>query len=132
MSTESGKALKELSWAITTMSRPPSPNPHIPNLKIASKNLNSLLKSDFCEEHTNLLQVIPVATVAALLNDTVTSVENIADAVNELSSLANFKAKESTEADAESGNRSKIPHVIITVDGAADVKKDGQSSVQAV
>ncbi|KAL0418358.1 UNVERIFIED_CONTAM: Aluminum-activated malate transporter 8 [Sesamum radiatum] len=132
MSTGSGEVLKELSWAITTMSRPPSPSPHIPNLKIASKNLNSLLKSDFCEEHTNLLQVIPVATVAALLNDTVTSVENIADAVNELSSLANFKPKDSSEAEAESANRSKIPHVVITVDGAAKVKKEGQSSVQAV
>ncbi|KAL0370224.1 UNVERIFIED_CONTAM: Aluminum-activated malate transporter 7 [Sesamum angustifolium] len=132
ISTGSGEVLKELSWAITTMSRPPSPSPHIPNLKTASKNLNSLLKSDFCEENTNLLQVIPVATVAALLNDTVTSVENIADAVNELSSLANFKPKDSSEAEAESANRSKIPHVVITVDGAAEVKKEGQSSVQAV
>ncbi|KAI3450768.1 hypothetical protein Pfo_007433 [Paulownia fortunei] len=77
----SGKALKELAWAVETMTRPSSSNPHIGNLKIASKNLKSLLKSGFWEEYSNLLQVIPVAAVAALLIDTVAIVEHIADAV---------------------------------------------------
>ncbi|KAL0369484.1 UNVERIFIED_CONTAM: Aluminum-activated malate transporter 2 [Sesamum angustifolium] len=58
MISESGKALKEVASAIETMSRPPSPNPHLANLKIASKNLKSLLKSDFWEGYSNLSQVL--------------------------------------------------------------------------
>ncbi|KAL0389941.1 UNVERIFIED_CONTAM: Aluminum-activated malate transporter 2 [Sesamum calycinum] len=92
MISESGKALKEVASAIETMSRPPSPNPHLANLKIASKNLKSLLKSDFWEGYSNLSQVIRVAAVASLLIDIVVCVENIADAVNELSTIANFKS----------------------------------------
>ncbi|KAL0417549.1 UNVERIFIED_CONTAM: Aluminum-activated malate transporter 2 [Sesamum radiatum] len=94
MISESGKALKEVASAIETMSRPPSPNPHLANLKIASKNLKSLLKSDFWEGYSNLSQVIRVAAVASLLIDIVVCVENIADAVNELSTIANFKCKD--------------------------------------
>ncbi|KAG8371123.1 hypothetical protein BUALT_Bualt13G0054000 [Buddleja alternifolia] len=134
MSSESGKALKELALAIATMTKPPSRNRHISNLKVASTNLNSLLKSDFWEKHANLLQVIPIATVASLLNDTVTNVENIAGAVDELSCLANFKSsgeemrsnKVLKQVDVEDQN----PHVCIKIDGAEHVKQEGQSSIQ--
>ncbi|KAI3461249.1 hypothetical protein Pfo_017912 [Paulownia fortunei] len=131
MSSESGKALKELAWAVATMTRPSYPNSHASNLKMASKNLNSLLKSDFWEEHTNLLQVIPVAAVASLLNDTVISVENIADAIDELSSLANFKCQEPSGVEGEPAKKNNIPHVSIEIDGGAQVKQESQSSVQA-
>ncbi|KAL8483478.1 hypothetical protein ACS0TY_026241 [Phlomoides rotata] len=90
MSSECGKALKELGWAVEKMTRPAGL--HEPSLKIASKNLHSLLKSGFCT--ISLSEVIPVAAVASLLNDTVLCVEEIADAIHELSSLARFKCKE--------------------------------------
>ncbi|PIN03882.1 hypothetical protein CDL12_23588 [Handroanthus impetiginosus] len=120
-SSEAGKALKELARALETMTRPSCPNPDISNLKNASRNLNSLLKSDFWQEHTSLLQVLPVATVASLLNDTVISVEKIADAIEELSSLANFKGKENNGVEE---NKNNVSHVSIVIDG-------GQSSAQA-
>ncbi|KAK6138170.1 hypothetical protein DH2020_028106 [Rehmannia glutinosa] len=131
MSSESGKALKELSWALETMTKPSYPNnSHSSNLNVASKNLNSILKSDFFwEEHTNLLQVIPVAAVASLLNDTVTSVENIADAIDELSSLANFKIQDSSGVEEKSEKKkNNISLVSIVIDGGAQVKQEAQSS----
>ncbi|XP_057782036.1 aluminum-activated malate transporter 2-like [Salvia miltiorrhiza] len=88
MSSESGKALKELAWTVETMTRPDS---HESNLRIASKNLHSLIKSDFWEDQKDISVVIPVAAVASLLNDIVSCVEAIAAAIDELSSLANFK-----------------------------------------
>ncbi|KAK6138461.1 hypothetical protein DH2020_027781 [Rehmannia glutinosa] len=115
MSSESGKALKELAWALETMTKPSYPNnSHSSNLKVASKNLNTILKSDFFwEEHTNLLQVIPVAAVASLLNDTVTNVENIADAIDELSSLANFKIQDSSGVEEKSEKRKIIFRLLV-------------------
>lgn len=121
VSSESGKALKELALAIKTMILPSSPNPHITNMKIASGNLKSFLKSDFCED-TNLLQIMPVAAIASLLIEIVICVENIADAVNELASLANFKGRNSNGGGRNSSKRQcrifdqlpedEIPHVI--------------------
>ncbi|PIN10643.1 hypothetical protein CDL12_16764 [Handroanthus impetiginosus] len=105
MSSECGKALKELAWAIEKMIRSSSSDPHIANLKIASLNLKSLLKSGFWKEYSNLLQLIQVAGVASLLIDIGDSVENIADAVSELSFLAKFKCKESNGAGAEVENQ---------------------------
>lgn len=136
--SESGKALKELASAVEKMTKPSSPNPHIANLKIASENLKSLLKQDFWEEHNNILQVIPIA---ALLMDTVVSVEQIADAVNELSSLANFKCKHKSGVVGDSENENSknfahagmigIPSVSITIDGGDRVGVEPQSSVEA-
>lgn len=121
VSSESGKALKELALAIKTMILPSSANPHITNMKIASGNLKSFLKSDFCED-TNLLQIMPVAAIASLLIEIVICVENIADAVNELASLANFKGRNSNGGGRNSSKRQcrifdqlpedEIPHVI--------------------
>ncbi|CAA0824333.1 Aluminum-activated malate transporter 2 [Striga hermonthica] len=94
MSSECGKALKELAWSVETMTKLTYPHPRAPSLKTESKNLSSLLKSDFWGEHANLVQVIPVAAVASLLNDTVAYVENIADAIDELSTLGNFESRD--------------------------------------
>ncbi|KAK4482741.1 hypothetical protein RD792_009908 [Penstemon davidsonii] len=137
MSSEAGKALKDLAIAIQTMSKPSSPNPHIANLKIASQNLKSLLKSDLWYQHTDLLEV---AAVASLLIDTVILVENISDAVNDLSSLANFKCKDSNGVYLQvKGNKNKkvyqvsiddndipLPHISIVID--AGVKQEGSKS----
>ncbi|KAL3828617.1 hypothetical protein ACJIZ3_017419 [Penstemon smallii] len=152
MSSEAGKALKDLAVAIQTMSKPSSPNPHIANLKIASQNLKSLLKSDLWYEHTDLLEVVPVAS---LLIETVILVENIYDAVNELSSLANFKCRDSNgvlcRLQVKGNNNKKVyqvsmdddnihiplplplplPHISIVIDAAGEdhaVKQQGSKS----
>ncbi|XP_073027558.1 aluminum-activated malate transporter 2-like [Primulina eburnea] len=116
MSSESGKVLKELASSIETMTKPPFPNPALANLKIDTKNLKSLLKSKLLED-TNLLQIMPVAAVASLLIDTVIYVENITEAVTELSSLAKFKCKDANGIPGESAMKnSKNPKQFATGD----------------
>ncbi|XP_075478622.1 aluminum-activated malate transporter 2-like [Primulina tabacum] len=116
MSSESGKVLKELASSIETMTKPPFPNPALANLKIDTKNLKSLLKSKLLED-TNLLQIMPVAAVATLLIDTVIYVENITEAVTELSSLAKFKCKDANGIPGESAMKnSKNPKQFATGD----------------
>ncbi|XP_047941809.1 aluminum-activated malate transporter 8-like [Salvia hispanica] len=88
--TESTKALKELAWAIETMTEPSSANPHIENLKIASRNLKSQLRSGDWGDQSDVLQIIPVA---AAMIDTISSVEQIGDAVKELGLMAKFKSR---------------------------------------
>ncbi|KAL2503796.1 Acetyl-CoA carboxylase 1 [Abeliophyllum distichum] len=77
---------------------------------MASKNLKSLLKSDFCE-NKNLLQIIPVAAIASLMIETAICVKNISEAVNELASLANFKPPDSNGV-AKNSSNDEISHVI--------------------
>ncbi|KAL1558261.1 aluminum-activated malate transporter 2-like isoform X1 [Salvia divinorum] len=117
MSTESGKALKELAWTVQTMTRPDS---HESNLRIASKNLHSLLKSDFWEEQTDISLVIPVAAVASLLSDIVSCVEAIAEAIDELSSLAHFKQPDDKDKASS--------HFSVVVDDHDQVKQESKSS----
>ncbi|GMH12687.1 hypothetical protein Nepgr_014528 [Nepenthes gracilis] len=91
LSSETGKALKELSVGMKKMRRSPSANAHIDLSKAAAQELKSLLGSAFWGD-LNLLEVLPCATVASLLIDIATCAENIAEAVHELASLADFKS----------------------------------------
>ncbi|XP_021836791.2 aluminum-activated malate transporter 2 [Spinacia oleracea] len=97
MSTESGNCLSELSMAIKKMNKPSKAKPHLQNAKQAVQNLNVLLTANIWK-NLNLSDVTPVATVAKLLADVVACTEDIAEAVQELASLAKFKdAKEKTK-----------------------------------
>ncbi|KAK9280301.1 hypothetical protein L1049_013989 [Liquidambar formosana] len=126
MSTECGKALKELASSIKTMTRPSSAETHIANSKTAAKNLKSLLKTGMWED-IDLLEVIPAATIASLLVDVVTCTEKIAESVDELASLAHFKSmdpiispeqpKLHQETTQPSSSIDKLHHVI-TIDGS--------------
>lgn len=77
---------------------------------------------DSWEEYNNILQVIPIA---AVLIDTVGSVERIAEAVTELGSMANFKGEDrnGAEGGAENENNknfvrnAEITSVSIKIDG---------------
>ncbi|GAB4859840.1 hypothetical protein Ancab_011320 [Ancistrocladus abbreviatus] len=92
MSTESGKALKELSSAINTMTQPPSSTKsHLEASKSAARDLNSTPGANFCQDN-EFSEVIPVATVASLLVDVLQCTEKIAESVQELASLARFKS----------------------------------------
>ncbi|KAK4286309.1 hypothetical protein QN277_002880 [Acacia crassicarpa] len=96
MSLESAKALRQLGVAMSTMKKPYFANIHISNSKSASESLNSLLKSSLWKE-TDLLSVLPAATVASLLSDIVACTEEIADAVHELPSLTEFDTIETAK-----------------------------------
>ncbi|KAE8692995.1 Aluminum-activated malate transporter 8 [Hibiscus syriacus] len=98
ISMESGEALKELSMAIKTMVKPFSADIHIENSKSNVKNLNSLLKSGLWDDKTDLLEVLPLATVASLLIDVVSCTAKIAESVHELATKLNFEAVEPTVA----------------------------------
>lgn len=123
MSIECGKALKELSKSMRKMNLPISADEHVTNAKNSAKKLNSLLKSRINNwEEINLLQVIPLTTIASILRDIVTCVEEIGQGVNELASLANFKT---TKSSKEIINTNKMVvvekielsnnHVVITI-----------------
>ncbi|KAM7255770.1 hypothetical protein ACFE04_011511 [Oxalis oulophora] len=90
MSSESGKALKELALAMKKMNQPSMANIHIENSKTAAKNLNSLLTSGIFD-NDDILSVMPAATVASLLIDIVNCMEKIAVSVHELAKSAKFK-----------------------------------------
>ncbi|KAL6276605.1 hypothetical protein ACE6H2_020206 [Prunus campanulata] len=95
LSLETGKALKELASAFKEMTKSPSPETHMAKAKAAAKSLRSLLKSGLWED-TELLEVMPAATVGSLLLDVVNCSEKIIESVNELAFLANFKTVEAT------------------------------------
>ncbi|CAO2817790.1 unnamed protein product [Amaranthus hypochondriacus] len=89
MSIESSKALN-LSVAIKKMSQPSNPKPHVQNAKQAAQNLKLLLTANIWK-NLNLSEVTSDITVGTLLVDMVGCTEDIADAVNELGTLAKFK-----------------------------------------
>ncbi|KAL6341994.1 hypothetical protein AAG906_038240 [Vitis piasezkii] len=141
MSTESGKALKELASAIKSMTKPCSVDPHIVNSKIAAESLKSLLETHFCED-VDLLELMPTAVVGSLLVEVITYVEEIAESVHELSSLAHFKdAKPEPEPEPEPKPTIEQPqqlqqtiqkfsgmdgpHHIITINGSLSIKASG-------
>lgn len=95
MSKETGKALKELSVAIKTMVPPSGGEAHIGKAKTAAMKLRSMLKSERgLWEGTNLVEAIPAVTVASLLVDVVSCTQQLAESIQELSSLAEFKNKD--------------------------------------
>ncbi|KAJ1384567.1 Aluminum-activated malate transporter [Sesbania bispinosa] len=94
MSTETGMALKELALAIQKMISPSAADPHIAKSKIAATNLRAMIKTGLWED-TNLFEVVPVMTVASLLLDVVSCTEKLAESIQELSTLAKFKNKDS-------------------------------------
>ncbi|KAJ1384568.1 putative aluminum-activated malate transporter [Sesbania bispinosa] len=97
MSKETGMALKELALAIQKMIPPSAADPHIAKSKIAATNLRSMIKTGLWED-TNLFEVVPVVTVASLLLDVVSCTERLAESIQELSTLAKFKNKDSKVA----------------------------------
>ncbi|CAN0923442.1 Aluminum-activated malate transporter 2 [Linum grandiflorum] len=94
---ETGKALTELATSIRTMTKLSSlssSNSHIANSKEAAEALRNCLHliTTPANNNLNLLEIIPVATVASLLLEVVVCTENIAQAVSQLSDLAKFKS----------------------------------------
>ncbi|KAA8518456.1 hypothetical protein F0562_015930 [Nyssa sinensis] len=96
ISTESGKALKELASAIKTMTHPSSAaSTHVENSKIAVDELKSALQSASLGK-ADLLEIIPAITVASILIEINKCIEKIAESIHELSHLAHFSSVEAT------------------------------------
>lgn len=93
MSSESGKALKELALAIKTMTRPSSASAHITKSRIAANSLKSFLKSPDLGEDIHLLDIIPAVTIASLLTEVVAYAEQIEKSIHELASLSHVQFK---------------------------------------
>ncbi|KAM7505054.1 hypothetical protein LguiB_003958 [Lonicera macranthoides] len=91
ISTESSKALKELASAMKTMMRPSPASTHVRNCKIAIDDLKATMESSSIERE-ELLQIVPVVTVASTLIEIIKCVEEIAESIYELSEKAHFKS----------------------------------------
>lgn len=135
LSLETGKALKELAAAFKEMTKSPSPETHMAKAKAAAKSLRSLLKSGLWED-TELLEVMPAATVGSLLLDAVNCSEKIIESVNELAFLANFKTVEATVSLEKSqlgklDTKEKNPNmdVVVTIAEAPSVLPENAKKV---
>ncbi|KAA0043811.1 aluminum-activated malate transporter 8-like [Cucumis melo var. makuwa] len=133
ISSESGKALKALATAMKTMTDPsPSSQLHLNAAKSAVNDLKNTLKSgtaQISDDISNLLAIIPDATVASILIDIVKSVEDLSEAVAELSLKAKFKSVSPEKpqllhkgtikpfVEEDDNEAQQQPHVVITVSG---------------
>ncbi|EEF48661.1 conserved hypothetical protein [Ricinus communis] len=93
ISSECGKALKELASSIVGMTRTNLDTCHIANSKLAAENLKSIVKKGQWGE-SDLLYVIPTAALASLLLEVIECTEKVAEAVHELALLAGFRSME--------------------------------------
>ncbi|XP_042502966.1 aluminum-activated malate transporter 8 [Macadamia integrifolia] len=124
MSLECGKALKELALAMTEMRQPYLADPLVESANNAASDLKATLKTAFLE-NSDLLAIMPGATVASLLVEIVHCTEKITESVHELANLAHFKKLDPTNTPEKphllhrgtikpvSGDES--PHVVIII-----------------
>ncbi|KAL1338317.1 hypothetical protein AAHE18_10G203500 [Arachis hypogaea] len=94
MSSESSKALKAISSSMKTMTAPSAAKCHIENSKTATKLLKVALETISLED-AQLIAIIPVVTIASILEEITKTVEKVYDSASELSNLAHFKNVES-------------------------------------
>ncbi|TXG58136.1 hypothetical protein EZV62_015965 [Acer yangbiense] len=125
MSSESGKALKELASAIKTMSDDPfsSANAYVESSKTAANELKIALESASLN-NVDIQAILPSATVASTLIEIVSCVEKISEAVHELSNLAHFKKIKEANVSPE---LSKQPHNLLHR-GSVNPVLDGDSN----
>ncbi|XP_076907627.1 aluminum-activated malate transporter 8-like [Bidens hawaiensis] len=90
MSSEAGKALKELSKSVKSFSYPSNCTTHLQTCQKAIDEVNTMLKASMVGEF-DVLEIIPVITVASTLTEIVKCVETILVAIEELSKQAHFK-----------------------------------------
>ncbi|XP_024016080.1 aluminum-activated malate transporter 7 [Eutrema salsugineum] len=92
MSSESGKAMKEMSISFKKMTKPSSSDLHVQNAQSACKSLSSLLNSGILKE-VEPLELISLLTAISLLIDIINLTEKILESLHELASAARFKNK---------------------------------------
>jgi hypothetical protein len=89
MSSESAKALRELSSAIRSMTVPSLAKSHMSAATSAATNLKTALSNDI-----TVWETIHVAMIASLLAELVNCITEIASSVDELAELALFKGSD--------------------------------------
>ncbi|KAK9072715.1 hypothetical protein SSX86_009150 [Deinandra increscens subsp. villosa] len=90
MSSELGKALKELAISMKLMVYPSTSFVHIENCKKTVDELNTTLKASMVAEW-DILETIPVIAVTSILVDIIKCVEKLSEAIEELAKQARFK-----------------------------------------
>lgn len=95
MSSELGKALKELASSLRAMKRPSTASTHIQNCEAAISDLRAALKTS-SPDREDLVEIIPSIAVVSLLVDISKCVEKISQSIHELSDKANFESAQST------------------------------------
>ncbi|CAK9322979.1 unnamed protein product [Citrullus colocynthis] len=142
ITSESAKALKALATAMKTMTDPsPSSQLHLTAAKSAINDLKNSLKSattQISEDISNLLAIISDAKVASILIEIVKSVEDLREAVSELSLKAKFKSvspekpqllhKGSIKPFVEDEDEVQQPHVVITVRGSIENNNEDENN----
>ncbi|KAK6126503.1 hypothetical protein DH2020_039737 [Rehmannia glutinosa] len=130
MSTESGKALKELSLAIKKMTCPSSSSSssssssaHTQNYRAATDDLKNILQNS--SSKADLQEIMPLLVIASVLIDITSFVDKIALSVHELSQKACFKKPKVTSI-LHRGIIKPVDHVadvVVEVDGGSPEKK---------
>ncbi|OWM79031.1 aluminum-activated malate transporter 8 [Punica granatum] len=101
VSSEISKALKMCASAIKLMTDPSPAIFHVESSKSAVEELKSALNEIPVEDSMDLLEIVPTATVASVLICVAECVEEISEAVLELSHLAHFKEAEKATVSPE-------------------------------
>uniref|UniRef100_A0A7N0RFZ8 Aluminum-activated malate transporter n=1 Tax=Kalanchoe fedtschenkoi TaxID=63787 RepID=A0A7N0RFZ8_KALFE len=92
ISMECSNCLKKLSLSIKSMSQPSPMETHISASKTESENLKYMLQSSLWQEtKSDLLRVIQAVAMGSLLMDIAKCTEEIAEAVQELATMAGFE-----------------------------------------
>ncbi|XP_016474426.1 aluminum-activated malate transporter 8-like [Nicotiana tabacum] len=108
MITESSKVLKELALSIKTMTQPSSSfmeETHMRNAKSSIDDLKKTLgtsKTFFQNDESNVMDLVPAASVLSTLIDVTKCVHEISKAVEELSVKADFKKKKDSPSSSSS------------------------------
>ncbi|TQD90358.1 hypothetical protein C1H46_024093 [Malus baccata] len=132
MRSESGKALKELAWALKTMTEPcAAASSHIKKSRAAANNLTSMFRTSAAAAageggyQVRLQDMVPAVTVASLLSEVVAYVEQIEKSIQELASFPHVQFKSAEPKTLQSCNTSSSnvgPHHVITMDRLASLQ----------
>lgn len=115
MSIESGKALRQLVSSIREMTQPTQAQIHTHNSKAAAKKLKASIISSRLWEDCDILTLIPAATIGSLLVDVVECVDKIAEAVQELATLAHFKTGSNEKLQNKNNNNNNGISDFVTI-----------------
>ncbi|XP_050369875.1 aluminum-activated malate transporter 2-like [Argentina anserina] len=115
ISSECGKALKELATSMKKMIKSSSYEPHIANSKEAAEELKVVIRSSLCKHSADSLHIIQEGAVASLLFQIITCTEDIAEAAHKLASQAHFKDVKPRVTPDQENSVNDGPHHVITI-----------------
>ncbi|KAM3266310.1 aluminum-activated malate transporter 8-like [Capsicum annuum] len=130
MIVESKNALKELALSIQTMTQPISSIIHIRNAKNVIDDLKHTLGTSktFFQHDECVMDFVPAASVASLLIDVTKCIDEISEAVEELSSKAHFEKKKNDSCSTEDD----IGSDFVTIDIADNVESPKRVEIEEV